>query len=142
MPDVVFHCPSCGSPAVDVGQLVGSQAKCRICNWQGSNEDLYGTPFEHLMGDADSIGLTFFNAVRDVLSDKVFVQAMARLLGRWGFINLSVEKRKLANLLARYMAASTRGVIKSLIEERENIEKEAHKAAEIKVEVEDVRRGT
>lgn len=126
MSDVVYQCPQCGSPAVEFSELVGGAAMCKACKWAGKKEDLLGTPFDHLLGTREGIGFELFNDTRRMLSSPVFLGELGGFLSRWGFIDLSGEKKKVVRETTRYVAAIARAVLTALIEEREKIEKERH----------------
>lgn len=122
--DIVYQCPQCGSPAVEFGELVGAHARCNACKWNGTREDLLGTPFEHMLGSREGIGFELFNDTRRLLSAPVFVVDLGGFLSRWGFIDLKAPRDVLMRKTTRYVAAIARGVLKSIIEEREKIELE------------------
>ena len=122
--DVIFYCPKCGSPSVDYSALTGGAANCKVCSWKGGNHELYGTPFEHMLGGREGIGHALFNDLRKVFSTQALMTEFLAFLARWGFINMSMEQKELVRNLSRYAAAATRGILKSIIEERQLIEKE------------------
>lgn len=125
--DIVYQCPQCGSPAVEFGELVGANARCNACKWNGTREELLGTPFEHMLGSREGIGFELFNDTRRLLSAPVFVVDLGGFLSRWGFIDLKAPKDVLMRKTTRYVAAIARGVLRSIIEEREKIELEETK---------------
>ena len=122
-----YLCPTCGTSSVDYGELVGSQASCRICKWSGSKEDLINAPFAHTQGGSVGISLELFNDLRRVISVTAFMLPFSHFLERWGFIDRSASKAELVRSLSRYTSAVARSMIKAVIEEREAIEKEAHR---------------
>lgn len=123
--DVVYLCPNCGSPAVEFGELVGADASCRGCKWEGRREDLVGVPFGHLLGNRDGIGFELYNDMRRLFSTPTFLVQLGGFLSRWGFIDLNEDKSVVTRSTTRYVAAVARAVLRAMIEEREKIEMES-----------------
>jgi hypothetical protein len=124
--EACYLCPECGSPSVDFGELVGSEASCRICSWKGARERLISAPFTHLQGDRTGIAFELFNDLRRLLGDKAFMVSLVRFLTRWGFVSQNSDQKDLVRRIARYGSACARGMLKAIIEEREALEREAH----------------
>lgn len=126
--DNIHLCPKCASPSIDVSELAGGTASCRICSWTGTRENVYTVPFSHGQGGSEGIALEFFNDMRRVLGDKVFMTNLTRFLSRWGFVDLGdpAGKQEVVRRVARYGAAAARAMVSAVINEREQLEKEAH----------------
>lgn len=124
MAEVVYQCPQCGSPAVDCGELVGADAKCRVCGWKGQREELLATPFNHMMGTKEGIGFEMSNDIRRLFSLPIFLGGLGGFLNRWGFIDPAGDGDTLKRNVTRYVATMARAVMIALLEERDKIEKE------------------
>lgn len=124
MSETIYQCPNCGSPAVEFSGLVGGNARCNACRWEGTREDLLGTPFEHALGTPDGIGFELMNDARRLLSNPLFLGELGGFLNRWGFIDLKLPKEVVVKSVTRYVAAIARAILSAVIQERENIEKE------------------
>lgn len=117
--DKAHFCPACGSADVKASALAGGDAACNICNWTGRNEELATFHFTHEMGDSEQVFAHFFNDMRSVLSQH-FAEAIGRVLLKWGFIGLPIDKK----ILARYLGAAAKGVVSSILTVRQELEKE------------------
>lgn len=120
--DKSYFCPSCSSANVTASSLAGGAANCNICTWKGVVEDLAVYTFQHGMGGPEQVLHNFAMDVRRVVSGPLAVQMVA-LLAKWGFLSSNDMNPKVA---ARYLGAMARGMAKSLLEEREKMEKENH----------------
>ena len=121
-PAVVHFCPECGSASVTLSALAGGVAACKACEWSGLNTQLAAMPVRHELGDEGQITRALVGDLRSFLAKEAGL-AFARFLQKWGFIDMS--KTDVVNrLLARYLAAMARGILNSILEERQKIEKE------------------
>ena len=127
-------CPQCGSPGVDYSGLAGGAADCRGCRWKGQVEDLLAVPGSAEVDDEGQL-LNLVNDMRRLLSGELGLPYLKFLL-KWGFLAgdmadvLGTVDRK---AFARYMAAISKGILVSLLEERSRAEaaRSARKAGQI-----------
>lgn len=124
--ELVLICPRCASSSVDFSELAGTPAKCRVCQWSGYKQDLYPVRLAHLQGTREGISIDLYNDIRRLIGGKDFMLGFAAFLDRWGFVSLSEDKGEATRLVARYGAAVARGLLVSVISEREQLEKERH----------------
>lgn len=79
-------CPSCGSPAVTIAELAGSDSECRVCHFKGS---LSAFPvrvfFTERPINVDEMLQTMANDMRAELGSNM-ARALANFLNRWGFL--------------------------------------------------------
>ena len=128
--DKGWFCPACGSALVEASEL-GGAAKCGVCSWHGTTDDLDTYKFTHGHASKEEIFHSFFLGVRDLVSKEVAL-AFGKLLLKWGFISLptrSSENKEFNKLVARYIGAAARAMALSVVETRTAIEKEQHDAA-------------
>lgn len=76
-----FHCPMCGSACVHVSSVVGGDASCDVCKWQGHNKQLLVSQSSPLTDDALEL---FMDDIQGVIRESS--PKLCRTLVRWGFI--------------------------------------------------------
>lgn len=117
-----LFCPRCHSPSVEFGVLAGqSPAKCLACGWAGTRDDLLASPFSHNMGSEEEVLMRFVNDFRNMVA-KDFAVVLGRFLTRWGF--LPQEPREMSKALAKYIQNIAKATITSVLQTRQEIEKE------------------
>ena len=120
---VAYFCEGCGSADVTASGLSGGEASCGVCGWRGRVEELATLPFSHDMTSQGEVFHRFFLDIRNLLSKNPEVGA---LLIKWGFVefpepkNMELVKKK----LARYLGSMCMSMTKSVIEIRQQLEKE------------------
>jgi hypothetical protein len=118
----VYFCPRCNSAAVNTSPVAGT-ADCTSCRWKGTLSELVTTSIEHDLGSDEKLLDTFATELRNLFA-KTAATPLALFLKNWGFVP-EKDAAQQAKFLARYMAAMARAMVRSVIEEREKIEKEA-----------------
>jgi len=123
--DRAVFCPACGAADVQSSSLAGGAAKCNVCNWAGTVEELAVFRFSHDMGTTEEVFRAFFIEVRKLLGAQ-FATSIGLLLIKWGFLEQLTPKntKDFTKKLARYVAAASMAVTHSIIETRAAIEKE------------------
>ena len=121
--DLVRVCPKCmspmidvssvGSPIIQVGTDVVSDAGCRACGWKGKAGELANIPFENPFVDGTKTVEAFG---RDVLMTIVreCAEPLGKLLIRWGFVNgKKIDKKQFSRYLSNVAKASAMSIIKT-----------------------------
>lgn len=127
--DRAYFCPACGSANVDGSSLAGGSAKCNVCSWSGSVEEMPAFAFQHESGTPDEIFRSFFLDVRKAFGQHIATQ-IGHLLIKWGFLDAPgpANQQRVIKTLARYVAAITKAAVVAIVEERKAIEKETFRA--------------
>lgn len=79
-------CPQCGSPAVTYQELIGGNAKCRVCSYESKTTD-FPVQFQFVSssGDVDALNERFLKDIKGVVAHHLSAPLL-RLLHRYGFI--------------------------------------------------------
>lgn len=101
-------------------------ADCVSCGWKGGISELVSTVIQHDLGSDERLLEVFATDLRNLFS-KTAAKPLALFLRNWGFLP-EVDPTQQVKFLARYMAAMSRAMVRSVIEEREKIEKETGRA--------------
>jgi hypothetical protein len=122
-----YFCPSCGGADVTASGLAGGEAKCNICTWSGTVEELATFHFMHETGSPEEIARAFFSDMRKVLA-RDFAQQIGLWLIRWGFMDAPDSKnmKDVQRVLSRYLGIAAQAMVKAIITERQKIEREKH----------------
>ena len=125
--DKGYFCPTCGCADVTASDLAGGAAKCNICTWTGKVEELATFRFTHDMGSTEEVFKAFFTDMRKVLA-RDFATAIGLLLIKWGFMDSPDPKNhdQIVRVLNRYMGAVAQAICKSIVAERQKMEREKH----------------
>lgn len=117
----IYLCPECGSPAIERSLISGATSSCRGCSWAGSADRLVVLP---VAGETGSdLLVAMINDLRGLLSGPLGL-VLLQFCTKWGFINVKTDKKVMARQLGRYAAASARGIMTALFEERNKMEAE------------------
>lgn len=127
MSELIYLCPDCGSPLVEVSFLANSPARCKVCPWRGKKEGLAAIPLESTgLGSSEEIILAVNNDIRKIVREAAL--PLTRFLVKWGFVdavqvqgNIQVRDQK---QVLRYVNAIARGIFKSIFDERVKVELE------------------
>jgi hypothetical protein len=120
----VRMCPRCGSAGVDYGQISGSEAHCRGCQWRGTREDLLLLAVNHEFLSDESMALAMVNDMRQLLSGELGLPYLKFLI-KWGFVKadvLSPGNTVDRKQFAAYLAAIVTGVLTSILKCRVDLE--------------------
>lgn len=120
----VRMCPRCGSAGVDYGQISGSTAHCRGCQWHGTREDLLLLSVDHTFLSDESMAMAMVNDMRQLLSGELGLPYLKFLI-KWGFVKadvLSPGNTVDRKQFATYLAAIVTGVLTSILTCRSNLE--------------------
>lgn len=121
-------CAECGSASVDYSHLVGGDASCRVCSWSGRREDLVVIPVrQEGLSDDNQVFMTMYQDFRKIFRDSAL--PFTRFLVKWGFVD-AVKRGEKLNIqkpehVVRYINAIFQASMKSLLETRETLDKEA-----------------
>lgn len=120
----VYMCPQCSSTLLDMheGLLVAGSdgmVRCNACSWQGTENELLASAFQHNMGSHTDLTQALINDLRRVLS-LTFAESFGAFLIKWGFVASPVTPL----MLGRYVAAIAKAVLAAVIKERALIERE------------------
>lgn len=121
-----YFCPACGGANVDASALSGGSAKCNVCTWTGTVEELPTFIFQHdLGGTPEEVFRTFFLDVRKLLGSH-FATQIGHMLIKWGFLDAPTpqNQQRVVKTLGRYVAAITKAAVVAIVEERKAMEKE------------------
>lgn len=123
--DRAYFCPACGSADVNVSALAGGNAKCNICSWSGSVEELPAFVFQHDLGGPEEVFRSFFLDMRKLLGQH-FATQIGHMLIKWGFLDTPTpeNQQRVVKTLGRYVAAITKAAVVAIVEERRAMEKE------------------
>ena len=116
----VYHCPECGSAAVDLPTLDGGHAGCRVCGWKGPSRSLLSADNKH--GNAVEIITAFMGGLQDILKNNL--PEILKLLVEYGFMDTLSSQEDMTRQLARYGKAMTKGMVEAIVAERERVEKD------------------
>lgn len=119
----VYFCPECGSPAVERSLISGGTASCRSCSWAGPAERLAAIPIASKLGNETELLIALVNDLRTVMAKDVGL-VLLRYLEKWGFVDMKQDKTVVSRQLGRYIAASARGIVMAIFEERNKMEVE------------------
>lgn len=109
---------------MDYGQLSGSAAHCRGCQWRGAREDLLLLSVDHEFLSDDSMALAMVNDMRQLLAGQLGLPYL-RFLIKWGFVKADVldpgntiDRKQFAT----YLAAIGTGVLTAVLKCRADAE--------------------
>lgn len=79
-------CPTCGSPAVTYQELIGGNAKCRVCSYEGKTTD-FPVQFQFVSsaGTIEDLNERFLKDIKGVVQHHMSTPLL-RLLQRYGFL--------------------------------------------------------
>jgi hypothetical protein len=124
--DTMYVCPDCGSASVEFSNLVGGKARCTVCNWEGTKEQLLSVPFDNRRGSPNEVVVAMRNDLRRTFSESA--RGFILFLIKWGFVpavdrygSIEVANHKVA---VRYMNAIAAASLNAIFELRQTIEKE------------------
>jgi len=120
--DVAYFCPQCGSPALDFSILVGGEASCRSCDWEGTKGQLACSPIKHHFSSPEDMVVAITTDLRNTLTSNEFAVHLGRFLLKWGFIEHPINRDE----LVRYIKASVKAIFEAITQTREEIIKERH----------------
>jgi hypothetical protein len=122
-----YFCPTCGAADVTASGLAGGAAKCNVCTWTGTVEELATFRFTHDMGSPEEVFRAFFADMRRLISQE-FAIAVGQLLIKWGFMDApdAKSREQVRRTLARYVGVSAKAISEAIIRERQVIEREKH----------------
>lgn len=121
--DLVYACPSCGSPSVKYSEL-GGDASCGACPWNGDSTKLIGVQFSHeFAGGRDEIIQRMMVDLRNTLASSA-ARSIGSFLLKWGFMDQPIK----AQQLARYLAAVSRAMTVAIFVERKKMVEEKNAA--------------
>jgi MinD superfamily P-loop ATPase len=116
----VYHCPECGSAAVDLPTLDGGCAGCRVCGWKGPSQSLLSA--DNKQGNAVDVITAFMDGIQSILKNNL--PEILKLLVEYGFMDSLSSQEEMAKQLARYGKAMTKGMVEAIVSERERVEKD------------------
>ncbi len=119
---VSHFCPECGSASLDYGTLVGSLAKCTVCNWKGPREGLLAHTFRHEHGSDTDVLKAILNDMR--LNYAGAAKLFGDTLIKWGFVAVDSAGNINKRHVARYISSMAMASFKAIIEVRQQLEKE------------------
>lgn len=114
----MYVCPDCGSALVEYSTLVGGEARCGACEWQGPSSELLAVAVH---GNEDQV----FQAIRTDLRS-IFAKTAsewALFLGKWGFVPQTGGRLDTA-VLTKYLTHIAGGVLEAIFRLRQELEKE------------------
>ena len=121
-------CPQCGSAVVETttkGNISDgidtNRAYCGACGWQGIAEDLVAHRFKHEHGTDDQIAQQMVEDLRNHIARDLSL-SLGRYLTKWGFVSPGVTPQ----VLSRYIVGAAQAVMKSILETRQQLEREKH----------------
>jgi hypothetical protein len=114
--DIAFACPTCGSGALTLPTLAGTDYICAACGWKG--RDALIIPVQ---GSGEESFRSFSSEVLLVLA-KYLALPLGKILVHWGFVPTDNAGKPSAHYLAQYLHAMSKAVVTALIEERKKIE--------------------
>lgn len=122
MADSVYFCPKCGSANLEVSLLIGSQAKCKSCGWEGGNSELLTAAIQPTVGGLGRQAEKFALDLRNLMAKPPLGTMVLQLLVQHKFI--PANDPSAISLFARYLRACASGMARAVVEETEAIEKE------------------
>lgn len=122
MSGVVYLCPDCGSPAVDVPLVEGGFAACRVCDWKAKDSALLALPVEGSVLDAESLREALHRDYLGIFKDRGLLMRMAALLERYGFLE-RVDDKLDGEALSRYVMAAASAMLRAFVLQRVSEEK-------------------
>lgn len=123
--DRAWFCPACGCADVTASSLAGGNAKCNVCTWAGTVEELPTFLFTHDMGTPEEVFRAFFVDTRKLLGQH-FATQFGHMLIKWGFLEAPNGKNHavVVKTLSRYVGVITKAVVTAVVTERQAMEKE------------------
>jgi hypothetical protein len=104
---------------LEVSTIIGGISRCKNCNWEGTEGPLVAN-FD-LPGSDDERIHKYVSDVRRTIAGELVSVELGKLMLRWGFIT---KKGLTAQTMGRYLNGIARAVATSIIEVRDQIERE------------------